>query len=208
MSLIYSATAEFPRTPLLRLSGKCSVDVMVAYAPHHGKQEIPHRSVRRRMALHRPASSQTRRGWGRPRLHGLRALLDAVFYILKSSCPWRLLPRDFPPWKTVYDWFRRWRIDGTWERLNAELRERLRARLGRRTRTPAPGSWTPSPPRRPASAGSKGAMTGVRRSAAESDTCSWIRKAWYSELGSTAPRCTTRTALRCCWSRRAPSSLA
>ena len=42
-----------------------------------------------------------------------------------------MLPRDFPPWKTVYDWFRRWRIDGTWERLNTELRERLRARLGR-----------------------------------------------------------------------------
>jgi len=68
---------------------------------------------------------------GRPRLHGLRAILDAVFYVLKSGCPWRLLPRDFPPWKTVYDWFRRWRIDGTWERLNAELRQRLRARLGR-----------------------------------------------------------------------------
>jgi putative transposase len=70
-------------------------------------------------------------GQGRPRLHGLRAILDAVFYVLKSGCPWRLLPRDFPPWKTVYDWFRRWRIDGTWERLNTELRERLRARLGR-----------------------------------------------------------------------------
>jgi len=70
-------------------------------------------------------------GQGRPRLHGLRAILDAVFYILKSGCPWRLLPRDFPPWKTVYDWFRRWRIDGTWERLNAELRKRLRWRLGR-----------------------------------------------------------------------------
>jgi putative transposase len=41
------------------------------------------------------------------------------------------LPREFPPWKTVYDWFRRWRIDGTWERLNAELRERLRWQLGR-----------------------------------------------------------------------------
>jgi putative transposase len=50
---------------------------------------------------------------------------------LKSGCPWRLLPRDFPPWKTVYDWFRRWRIDGTWERLNTELRKRLRSRLGR-----------------------------------------------------------------------------
>jgi putative transposase len=68
---------------------------------------------------------------GRPRLHGLRAILDAVFYVLKSGCPWRMLPRDFPPWKTVYDWFRRWRLDGTWERLNAELRQRLRWRLGR-----------------------------------------------------------------------------
>jgi len=61
----------------------------------------------------------------------LRAILDAVFYVLKSGCPWRMLPREFPPWKTVYDWFRRWRIDGTWERLNAELRERLRVRSGR-----------------------------------------------------------------------------
>jgi putative transposase len=70
-------------------------------------------------------------GQGRPRLHGLRAILNAVFYVLKSGCPWRLLPKDFPPWKTVYDWFRRWRIDGTWERLNTELRELLRVRLGR-----------------------------------------------------------------------------
>jgi putative transposase len=70
-------------------------------------------------------------GQGRPRLHGLRAIFDAVFYVLKSGCPWRMLPRDFPPWKTVYDWFRRWRLDGTWERLNAELRQRLRWRLGR-----------------------------------------------------------------------------
>src|SRR5918992_1194930 len=41
------------------------------------------------------------------------------------------LPKDFLPWKTVYDWFRRWRIDGTWERLNTELRQRLRRLLGR-----------------------------------------------------------------------------
>ena len=70
-------------------------------------------------------------GRGRPRLHGLRVILNAVFYVLKSGCPWRLLPRDFPPWKSVYDWFRRWRIDGTWERLNAGLRERLRSQVGR-----------------------------------------------------------------------------
>jgi putative transposase len=41
------------------------------------------------------------------------------------------LPRDFPPWKTVYHWFRKWRIDGTFERLNLALRERLRTQLGR-----------------------------------------------------------------------------
>jgi len=68
---------------------------------------------------------------GRPRAHTAREILDAVFYVLKSGCPWRLLPREFPPWETVYCWFRRWRIDGTWEELNAAMRERLRVRLGR-----------------------------------------------------------------------------
>jgi putative transposase len=68
---------------------------------------------------------------GRPRVHTTREILDAVFYVLKSGCPWRLLPRDFPPWETVYCWFRRWRIDGTWEQLNATLREGVRTGLGR-----------------------------------------------------------------------------
>jgi putative transposase len=68
---------------------------------------------------------------GRPRIHSPREILDAVFYVLKSGCPWRLLPRDFPPWETVYHWFRRWRIDGTWEHLNAKLREGVRNSLGR-----------------------------------------------------------------------------
>jgi putative transposase len=68
---------------------------------------------------------------GRPRTHTTRKILNAIFYVLKSGCAWRLLPRDFPPWETVYWWFRRWRIDGTFERLNTPLRERLRIRLGR-----------------------------------------------------------------------------
>jgi putative transposase len=74
-----------------------------------------------------PASKST----GRPRTHAPRQMLDAIFYILRSGCPWRLLPRDFPPWKTVYHYFRQWRLDGTFERLNAVLRERLRLRSGR-----------------------------------------------------------------------------
>jgi putative transposase len=61
----------------------------------------------------------------------LRHVLDAVFYLLRSGCAWRLLPREFPPWRTVYYWFRKWCIDGTFERLNTALRERLRTRLGR-----------------------------------------------------------------------------
>jgi len=68
---------------------------------------------------------------GRPRIHTTREILNAIFYVVRSGCPWRLLPRDFPPWETVYWWFRRWRIDATVERLNAALREVLRARLGR-----------------------------------------------------------------------------
>jgi putative transposase len=52
-------------------------------------------------------------------------------YVLRSGCAWRLLPREFPPWRTVYHYFRRWRIDGTFERLNAALREQLRTSLGR-----------------------------------------------------------------------------
>jgi putative transposase len=68
---------------------------------------------------------------GRPKSHSPRAILDAIFYVLRSGCSWRLLPRDFPPWKTVYHYFRQWRLDGTFERLNAALRERLRIRSGR-----------------------------------------------------------------------------
>jgi putative transposase len=68
---------------------------------------------------------------GRPRTHSPREILDAVFYVLKSGCPWRLLPRDFPPWETVYWWFGKWRTDGTFERLNAALRRLLRVRSGR-----------------------------------------------------------------------------
>jgi putative transposase len=68
---------------------------------------------------------------GRPRIHSPREILDAIFYILRSGCQWRLLPHDFPRWPTVYHYFRTWRIDGTWERINRTLRERLRVRLKR-----------------------------------------------------------------------------
>src|ERR671916_80251 len=48
---------------------------------------------------------------GRPRLHSLREVLNAIFYVARSGCAWRLLPHDFPPWKTVYHYFRLWGVD-------------------------------------------------------------------------------------------------
>ena len=69
---------------------------------------------------------------GRPRVHTLREIIDAIFYIVvRSGCAWRLLPHDFPPWKTVHHYFRRWRLDGTWERMHSALRKRVRVRLNR-----------------------------------------------------------------------------
>ena len=71
------------------------------------------------------------KGHGRPRTHALREILNAVFYLVRSGCSWRLLPHDFPPWRSVYHYFREFRLDGTWERMHAALRQRVRVRLER-----------------------------------------------------------------------------
>jgi transposase len=51
---------------------------------------------------------------GRPRKTNLRAVLNAIFYLLRTGCQWRLLPREFPSWNTVYHYFRSWKNDGVW----------------------------------------------------------------------------------------------
>lgn len=65
----------------------------------------------------------------------LRDVLDGIFYLVRSGCQWRLLPHDFPPWSTVHTWYRRWRLDGTWQRLNDALVPQVREQAGR---DPAP----------------------------------------------------------------------
>lgn len=75
---------------------------------------------------------------GRPRAHPLREIIDALRYVLRGGIAWRALPHDFPPWQTVYHYFRMWRLDDTWERLNDELRELVRERAGR-TAQPSAG---------------------------------------------------------------------
>jgi putative transposase len=79
------------------------------------------------LEFHLPAPKAT----GRPKMHATREILNAIFYVVRGGCAWRLLPNDFPPWQTVYHYFRFWRLDGTWERMHSALRERVRVRLRR-----------------------------------------------------------------------------
>jgi putative transposase len=60
-----------------------------------------------------------------------RAVLNAILYLVRTGCQWRLLPHDFPPWSTVHTWYRRWRTDGTWDKIHGALHKAARLRAGR-----------------------------------------------------------------------------
>lgn len=62
---------------------------------------------------------------GRPRTD-LREVLNGIFYLTRAGCAWRLLPTNLPPWRTVYGYFRAWRINQLWDQLNATLRDVIR----------------------------------------------------------------------------------
>src|SRR5256886_16673046 len=68
---------------------------------------------------------------GRPRELEMRAVVNAILYIVVSGCQWRMLPREYPAWQSVYTYFRQWRDDGTWQRLHDTLRAQVRRRVGR-----------------------------------------------------------------------------
>lgn len=76
---------------------------------------------------------------GRPRTTNIREVLNAIFYVLRTGCAWRLLPHDFPPPGTVYDYFRSWTKDGTLRRIHDTLRQRVRVAAGRQEE-PSAGS--------------------------------------------------------------------
>jgi putative transposase len=68
---------------------------------------------------------------GRPRTVNMREIVNAILYILRSGCQWRMLPREFPPWPTVWTYFRTWCRNGNWERMHTVLREAQRRQQGR-----------------------------------------------------------------------------
>jgi putative transposase len=68
---------------------------------------------------------------GRKRQTDMRLTINAIFYINRTGCQWRYLPREYPPWQTVYGYFRAWRIAGVWERIHDRLRDLAREQEGR-----------------------------------------------------------------------------
>jgi transposase len=68
---------------------------------------------------------------GRRRTTDMRNVLNAILYVDRTGCQWRALPHDFPPWSTVWSYFRAWRDDGTWKRMHTTLREHVRVKQGR-----------------------------------------------------------------------------
>jgi transposase len=74
---------------------------------------------------------------GRPESHPRREIVNAILYLVRTGCAWRMLPSDFPPWQTVYWYFKRWRDDDTLVRVHDELRAQVRQR--ERARGPGVG---------------------------------------------------------------------
>ena len=68
---------------------------------------------------------------GRPSLYTRREIVNAILYVLRTGCSWRMLPHDFPPWDTVYGYFNRWRKVGVWEQAHQQLYGQMRTAIGR-----------------------------------------------------------------------------
>jgi transposase len=106
---------------------------------------------------------------GRPRRYPYRQILNALFYIEKTGCQWRMLPKDFPHWGVVWQYFRRWRDDGTLERMRLTLNQRARKKVGKK---PLPSVMiADSQSVKTALKGGSAASTEASSSRGESGTC-------------------------------------
>jgi len=101
-----------------------------------------------------------------------REMLNAIFYVLRTGCRWIDLPHDFPPWKSVYSQFLRWRDRGVFEKMNNSLRKSLRALLGKNERATA--AIVDSQSVKTTEKKGFAAMTEVRKLKVGKDTYWWI----------------------------------
>jgi transposase len=72
-----------------------------------------------------------------PMLYSRREIVNAILYVNRSGCPWRMLPHDMPPYRSVFHFFTLWKRDGTVESIHTELRARVRTSAGRKSKPTA-----------------------------------------------------------------------
>jgi putative transposase len=106
---------------------------------------------------------------GRSRLHAYREVVNSIFYISRGDCAWRMMPYDLPHWSTCYHYFRKWRMDGTLERVHDSLRRQERERKGHKPEASA--GILDSQSVKTSVKGGHAAMTEARRSKAANDIC-------------------------------------
>src|SRR5215211_3269686 len=95
-------------------------------------QPVPIRPFRRRVVTARAVLLESPERRGRPPKWPARRVTDAVFYLLRSGCAWRMLPKEYPPWQSVYYHFWKWRRDGRLRQAHDRLREEVREAEGRK----------------------------------------------------------------------------
>ncbi len=83
-----------------------------------------------------PLVPKPKPGGRRPK-YDRREILNAILYVVRAGCAWRLLPHDFPSWRIVYHYFRQWKLDGVWQRIHDRLRKLLRKAAGRQVQASA-----------------------------------------------------------------------
>ena len=110
---------------------------------------------------------------GRPRTVNLREICNGIWYVLRSGSAWRMMPHDLPPWSTVSDYFRKFRLSGVWQRIHDALRGRVGQEDGREASPSA--AIIDSQSVKTTEKGGRADMRLARRSTAASAISSWTR---------------------------------
>lgn len=113
---------------------------------------------------------------GRVRSVDMREVVNGILYLNRNGCTWRSLPHEFPPWGTVWYYFRRFRNDGTWKTIHDALRDKVRKKAGR-NKSPSAAILDSQTVKTTEKRGSAAGTTRARRSAAASGTSSSTRSA-------------------------------